>query len=129
MSSKKAVSVIPHRIRWLAISAGCVSGLAGLITVGLPPVFVPLPLILGAIVQPSAPRLGRWLLLVGAMLLSVSVGILFVPSAVERMAILSDNHDAGVVGVNFLFVLSIALVMWTDVELVINDRRRRSNEA
>lgn len=121
----ESISTVPNSTRCLAIFAGCVSGLAGFLTIGIVLLFVPVLLILGALIQPSAPRLGRWLLAIGAMLVSVSVGLFFVPAAVKGISSVSSYHDAGAVAIVASFVISIVLVGWTDVALVINERKKR----
>jgi hypothetical protein len=71
----------PGWLRLPAILAGGLSGLAGFLVFGIVFCFVPIVLILGAIIQPYAPHLGRWVLLVGAMLVSVYVALFLAPQA------------------------------------------------
>lgn len=108
----------------LAVLAGCLSGFAGFLVFGIVFLFVPLILILGAIIQPFVPRLGRWVFGVGAMLVTVYVGVFLVPQALGTMSRLAQDHAPLDVALLFLFVLSITLVFWVDVALVMDERGR-----
>src|SRR5277367_6183861 len=79
-SRNYADQLVPPRTRWLAIVAGCVSGLAGLLPFG--PLFSALPLILvlGAILQRWSPHLGRWLMWLGAFYLTLVVAVFLGPA-------------------------------------------------
>jgi hypothetical protein len=111
-------------MRLLAIFAGCISAFAGFLVFGIVFLFVPVVLILGAIIQPSVPRLGRSVFAVGAMLVTVYVGLFLLPQTFGALSRLRENHTPHDIGVVILFALSIALVFWVDVALVISERAR-----
>jgi hypothetical protein len=119
--------IFPNGIRLLAILAGCLSGFAGFLVFGIVFCFVPVVLILGAIIQPYVPRLGRWVFSIGAMLVSVYVALFVVPQAFGAITMLPDYHEPHDVAVLSLFVLSIALVVWLDVALVRNEKVKKTS--
>jgi hypothetical protein len=111
---------VSSKTRLLAISAGCFSALAGTLSLG--PVFLLVPrfLILGAIVQPRSPRLGRWLMWVGAFCLSLAV----IPTG---LGVLGDSmrafhsHAPEFMAAPFaLSLLSVVLVVWCDAALIVD---------
>jgi hypothetical protein len=118
-----AAIVVPGRTRGLAIVTGCVFGLTGSLLSG--PLFflVPSVLILGALLQPSSPRPGRWLMWLGAFFLTLYMAgwvLILRPSSLI---------DSGLGQVfPFGIVLSLVLVGWCDVALII-DLRDSSNVA
>ncbi|MFZ0522996.1 MAG: hypothetical protein WAL95_18350 [Candidatus Acidiferrales bacterium] len=123
-SPEQTVHIYPSGTRILAILAGCVSAFAGFLAFGIVFLFVPVLLILGAIIQPSAPRLGRWVFAAGAMLVTVYVGLFLVPLAFGMVSMLRQYHTAHDIGLHFLFALSIVLVASVDVALVMSERAR-----
>jgi hypothetical protein len=77
-------------------------------------------LILGAVAQPRFPRSGRWIMYIGALILSVLVlpygaGMMF-----YGVKTLHRDHDYVWLGVFTLWVMSFSLVTWCDVALVID---------
>jgi hypothetical protein len=114
-----AKHLVTPRTRWLAIVAGCVSGIAGSLPFGpLFSVYSSL-LIFGAILQRWSPRPGRWLMWLGAFYLTaVVVGFLGPP--VLRPPRLIDNN---IVIVLTLCLLSLLLVGCCDVALIIDSFR------
>jgi hypothetical protein len=116
---------MPGRIRWLAIIAGCFSGLAGAVGLGVAFLLVPSPLILGAAVQPRSERPGRWLMWVGAFLLSVVVlptGFRLLLGNMRELG----SHTVQPIAVPFLLSLgTILLVLWCDVSLVVEAMMHR----
>jgi hypothetical protein len=118
--------IFPVGLRLLAILAGCLSGFAGSLAFGRVFIFVSIVLILGAFVQPYVPRLGRWVFSIGAILLSVYVGLFLVPLALGSISMLREYHAPHDLALLFLFVISIALVAWVDLALVMNQRVRKS---
>lgn len=112
--------VLPRRIRWLALAAGCSSGVAGCLIMGYYFAIYPVPLILGAAAQPRYPLCGRWIIRIGALILSIPV----LPYGGGLM-LLSVKHLYGAHDFNFLSVLtlwavSFSLLTWCDVALVID---------
>ena len=69
----RSVGPIAGRTRWLAILAGCVAAITGAVSVSLFFPIVPSLLIFRAIAQPRFHRSGFWLMLVGALFLSLYV--------------------------------------------------------
>jgi hypothetical protein len=120
---------VPRKVRWLAIAAGCFSGVAGFLLYGLLFLFVPAILILGAILQPHSPRLGRWFLSVGALLLSVYVGLFLAPQAVGAIMGLPLDHTFHDWTVASVLLVSVVLVAWSDVALILEAKRSRDEIA
>ena len=111
--------IFPGRIRLLAILAGCVSGLIGSLSMGYGFAIFPSLLILGAVAQPLFPRSGRWIMRIGALILSIPV----LPYGGGLM-LLSVKHLYGAHDFNFLAVLtlwavSFSLLTWCDVVLLV----------
>jgi hypothetical protein len=116
---------VPRKVRWLAIAAGCSSGVGGSLLFGPLFSFFPAVLILGGILQPHSPRLGRWLLWIGAVFSSAYVGLFVAPQAVGAIMGLSLDYtlqDWGVVSVLFV---SVVLVAWSDVSLIVEAKRSK----
>ena len=88
--------------------------------------FVPVVLILGAIIQPYVPRLGRWVFAIGAMLVSMYVALFLVPQAFGAITMLPHYHEPHDLADLCRFVLSIALVVWLDVALVRNEKVKKT---
>lgn len=112
-------SIVSVKLRWLAILAGCFSAVFGAMAFGAP------FLILGAAIQPRARTAGRWLMWLGALLLSLVVvpfgsGIVF--EGAQRLG--RDNESFTIFP---LFVVSTALVCWCDIALVMESLRLRRN--
>ena len=111
--------ILPGKIRWIALAAGCLSLVTGSTGLGLGFAIWACPLILGAALQPRFPRPGAWLMAADALLLSfwmlpIGIGILF-----DTARNLHRYHDFVLLGVTFLWVLSSLLVGWCDAALVI----------
>jgi hypothetical protein len=103
-------SVVSAKIRWLAVLAGCSSAIFAALAFGAP------FLILGAIVQPWARTTGRWLIWLGAFLLSLMVvpfGTGIVLGQARHLG--RDNWSFSIFP---LFVLSTALIYCCDIALV-----------
>lgn len=109
--------IVSVKLRWLVILAGCFSAVFGLMAFGAP------FLILGAAIQPRARTSGRWLMWLGALLLSLIV-VPFGTGAVFEGArhLGRDNWSFTIFP---LFVVSTALVYWCDVALVMEALRLR----
>jgi hypothetical protein len=123
-SEEQTDPILPRKIRWLAVAAGCFSALAWSLG-GLYFAIVSGPLIVGAIVQPRFRRLGTALVAAGALYLSFwvlpyGIGILF-----GTVRTLRQYHDLIRLGVTSLWVVSILLVGWCDAALVIDAVKRR----
>ena len=120
--ARYAEELVPARTRWLAIAAGCVSGLAGSLPFG--PLFAALPAILvfSAILQRWSPRPGRWLMWLGAFFLTLDVGVFFIPPVLRP----SHMLDGSILIVLSLYIVSILLVGCCDLALIIDSRRSRS---
>ncbi len=112
--------IVSLKLRWLAILAGCFSAVFGVSAFGAP------FLILGAAIQPRARTSGRWLMWLGALLLSLIV----VPFGTR--AVFEGAKHLGRDNFSFtlfpLFVVSTALVYWCDVALVMQALRVRRNK-
>jgi hypothetical protein len=117
--------VLPDKLRVLSLAAGCISGLAGFFLFGIVFLVFPVLQILGAIIQPYSPRLGYWVLSAGVAILTASVGGFFGTQIFFIMRDIPHFHDPEILGVLFLFSLSLVLVVWVDVALIINERMRK----
>jgi hypothetical protein len=107
-----------------AIAAGCFFGAIGSLHYGWFFLLVPCVLILGAIVQPRFHRPGRWLLALGACILTFYASFLGLP-AVLLIRRLRLHHNLEDVGFLFLCLVSVLLVVWCDVALVVDARKSR----
>jgi len=115
--------ILPLKIRWLAVVTGCVVGIALLSFkwLSVSGVF----LVVGAIVQPYAPRAGRWLLSVVAPLLAVWIvpmGGLFLLGAVKGENLGLDFFSRGLA---FAWMLSPILLVWCIAALAVEARKER----
>jgi hypothetical protein len=124
-SSKSHTNVvIPNRTRWLVIGAGCFYGLVGFLHYGWLFVFVPIILILGAVVQPRFNHLGRWLLALGTFIVTL-YGMSFAVPAVELIGRLPLHHSLEEVVFLLLFLVTVLLIVWCDVALIMEERKSR----
>jgi hypothetical protein len=114
------------KVRWLAGITGCVTALACL-WIGIP--FMPMPalLILGCILAGRWPNSGKWLMWVGALLLSVFVMPFCV--AILRFPEVPVNHsDLGGILLISLVVASVILIPLCDVTFfVVGFKNRHSS--
>lgn len=118
--------ILPSRLRWLAVAAGCVSGIALVSFVALA-AFGILPIV-GAAIQGRIPRVERMVLYVGAAALIYLV----VPFG---LIVLRDTIKTGFFRLDFValtltlaWILSPPLVIWCNVALVaeaVRERRTR----
>jgi hypothetical protein len=124
-SGNYAEQLVPSRTRWLAIVAGCVSGLAGSLPFG--PLFsaFPLILVLGAILQRWSPQPGRWLMWLGAFYLTIVVAGFLGPAVLSPKGLLAPYYDRNILIFFALSVASLALVGWCDVALFIDARKSK----
>jgi hypothetical protein len=105
------------KLRLLAILAGCFSAIFGA------PAFGAIFLILGAAIQPRAQAPGKWLMWLGALLLSTTVlgfgpGVVF--EGIRAQLQSHDNIKQAVDDWLFLstFLAATVLVLWCDVALM-----------
>ncbi|HEX5425560.1 MAG TPA: hypothetical protein VFW94_18560 [Candidatus Acidoferrales bacterium] len=112
--------VLPNGIRRLALAAACVSGIVGILHLGL--IFLPFPLvlILGTVVQPKWHRPGKRLIAMGAWILTFNVGGFLGVPAVITIRRLRLHHELGDLLFLSLCLISVFLVAWSDVALLIN---------
>lgn len=125
----KDSEIVPTKTLWLAAIAACLSGIAGSLPFG--PLFLLIPSIqlTGAILQPHWPRPGKWLLAIGAFVLSFYVAVFFIPPVIGHAKSLLAYHDLGVIGLVLLYAASVGLVAWSDVALIAEARRNRGGSA
>lgn len=128
-SRNYAEQLVPPRTRWLAIAAGCVSGLAGSLPFG--PLFSALPLILivGAVLQRWSPHPGRWLMWLGAFFLTMNIAVLLGPGVLSPKRLLAPYYDWNLLIFFVLSLASLALVGWFDVALIIDARKSKDASA
>ena len=117
--------VLPSKIRWLAIVAACIAGIAGFFSVGPLLSLIASIQILGAIVQPHSPRLGRWLLWVGTSFLSLYVFVLVAPQVIEGIRMVRLYGDRSSYEVFSISLVSVVLIIWCDTALLIDAWRLR----
>jgi hypothetical protein len=115
--------ILPAKIRLLSIATGCFIAIAGSLIVGLLFSIPPIILVLGAIAQPYLRVAGKWLIGVGAVLLSLEVMVLMVVIP-EGIRLLRLYHDRNFLGTLTFSIASVLLVTWCDVALIIEARRQ-----
>jgi hypothetical protein len=113
--SKKLL--ISDRTRWFAVITGFVTACAGVFAGGLFLV-MPIPLILGAVIQPRFPRAGRGLICAGALWLTFWVFDIGFFMALENR---SNDHLAVVA----FSLVSVLLVVLCDLAIVMEEVRIR----
>jgi hypothetical protein len=123
-SESQTDEVVAIRTRWLAVVTGCFTAVAGTFVGGLF-FLIPSFLILGAVVQPRSPRSGRWLMWLGAFLLSLMTLPLASVLLSESIPTLRVHYDYGELTLVSLCAMSVFLVIWCDVELVVDAIRMR----
>ena len=111
---------MPGRARGAAIAAG---GTAGVFLMFLSPLALifAAPLILGALVQPRSPRSGRSLMWIGAPVLSCVTLLYSVRIVLEGIR----YFDLTMVAIYVVSVATTMIVIWCDVELVLEAIRQR----
>lgn len=117
--------IFPMRIRWVSIAAGCFAGVAGSLVFGWLFALVSSALVLGAIIQPYFHRSGKWLMWLGAFILTFYVGLFLAPQMLGAIRTLPQYHDQNAIAFLCLSLMSIILLAWCDVALVIEDRKAR----
>lgn len=128
-SGRLTGQVLPRKTRWLAILAGCLSGLAATFVFG-PFMFIfSSLLILGAVVQPRWHRPGRWLLAFGAFIQTFySIGFVLLQEVFAVRSLPAFRTLADRIYL-FIFLLvastSVLLVAWCDVALIVDARKSR----
>lgn len=115
-------SIVSASIRWLAFLAGCSSAAFGLAALGSP------FLILGALIQPRARITGRWLMWLGALLLSQVVLPYGFVIANDGINVLRGNHENAFVLMSSLLAISAVLVCLCDVALVIEALKSKGDK-
>ena len=115
-----AKEVLGPRIRCVAILAACSSVIFGTF------VIVSVFLLIGAVIQPRAVKSGKWLMWVGALLLSGVLPSGYALICHELSGRLADRSRDDIVF--WSIALCTVLVVWCDVELLIQAvtaKRRR----
>ncbi|MBZ5664339.1 MAG: DUF1899 domain-containing protein [Acidobacteriia bacterium] len=113
-SERQATGIVTSRTRWLAVATGFFTVVAGTFAGGLFLV-IPIPLILGAIIQPRFPRAGRGLICAGAVWLTFwvfDVGIFMV---------LENRSADRLGGVHLITAALVLLVALCDLAIVIEE--------
>jgi glucan phosphoethanolaminetransferase (alkaline phosphatase superfamily) len=119
------IGSVPIRVRWLAIAAGCFSGLAGSLLFG--PLFLIFPSaqILGAVIAPHSPRVGKVLMAIGACILTFYAVFFLGRQALGGISVLRVNSDLTHIGLFVLLLISLVLVIWCDIALVMFANRAK----
>ena len=113
-------SIVSRKIRWLAVATGFLTAIAGSLGFGILFSIIPSFMVVGAILQPRFPRLGRGLMLAGALWLSAWV----FPYGGSVLLSYKVIGRPDVIGFAFG---SVVLVAFCDVALVIEEVRIRRN--
>ena len=119
-------AAFPANTRWLSIAAGCFAGAVGALAFGWVFPAMALVLVCGAIAQPYTPRVGKWLVWVGAAILTVNVGLFLLPQALGSMLVLARTPDTNLLLFFLADVVSVVLMVWCDVALVVEDRKTKA---
>jgi hypothetical protein len=117
---RHAYQLVTPGTRRVAIIAGCLAGVTGSLASGPLFFFLPAILILGAILQRWSPRPGRWLMWLGAVLLTQNFGGLCKVALESSQSLGFDQLI-----IRSLLILSVGLIWWCDVALVIGVYRTR----
>jgi hypothetical protein len=110
--------IVCRKVRWLAAATGCFTAVTGALGYGALFPIIPSFIVVGAVIQPRFPQLGRGLMLAGALLLTVFV----LPYGVAILFSHGIIHDLDVAG---LTLGSVLLVTFCDVAIVIEEVRIR----
>lgn len=111
----ETTEIMPYRVRGVAIAAGCVAGIFFMFQSLLAPIFSA-PLILGVLVQPRSPHLGRRLMWVGAVVLSCLTLFLSIGVVLDGIR----YFDSMGVTIYLVSVATTILVTWCDAELILD---------
>lgn len=117
------IRVLPLDLRLLAISAALIPAVAGSLLFGIFFIVIAIPQIAGVILQPFMPRLGWWILSIGAVILTAYVCMFIGPQALGGILMLRDFRDPKAVQLSLLLVLSIAVIAYADVALIRWERK------
>ena len=105
--------IVSSKVRWFAVATGCFTAVAGAFSFGFGFAIVPSFLIVGALLQPYFPRVGRGLLCAGALWLSFWVFAIGIPLLLEHR---SPDRPV-VLGLTLTSVLLVAvcdLAIWIE---------------
>jgi hypothetical protein len=109
--------IVPEKTRLFAVITGFVAAVAGAFAGGLFLV-MPIPLIVGAVIQPHFPRTGRGLICAGALWLT------FWAFDVGFFTVL-ETHSTDRLGADLLVAGVVLLVALCDVAIVIEEVKMR----
>ena len=116
--------VVPAWIRAVAVAAGCFAfGCVFVLAWGS--FLESTSLVLGAVVQPRSPRIGRWLMWVSALLLSA----ILLPTGSRVAYDFILYHHRAILWTESLIVLVAGLIVWCDVALVIDAMSQKRGHA
>lgn len=121
-STSQSTKIVPVKIRLLSTVTGCFTAIAGSLAFGLLFSIPPIILVLGAVSQPYLRVAGKWLIRVGAVLLTLEVMVLLVVIP-EGIRLLRLYHDRNFLGTLSVSIASVLLVTWCDVALITEARR------
>ena len=115
--------IVPAKVRLLSTVTGCFTAIGGSLLLGLFFSIPPIILVVGAIAQPYIRFVGKWLIVLGATLLSLEV-IVLATAIPEGVRLLRLYHDQNFLATLSFSVVSVLLVGWCDVALIIDARAR-----
>ena len=114
---------LPVRIQWLAVAAGCATGIA-LLGFSWVLAFLAIFLIIGGVVSRGFPRAGKWFILGPALLLSVLVLPFCVANVVPLVKGISTGpRDFNYVVMSLAWLLSPMLLISCITAVVKHSRR------
>jgi|GEM_PF-5121742 len=114
---------LPIRTQWLAVAAGCATGIA-LFCFSWVLALLAISLIIGGVVSRGFPRAGKWFILGPALLLSVLVLPFCVANVVPLVKGISTGpHDFNYVVMSFAWLLSPMLLISCIAAVVKHSRR------
>jgi hypothetical protein len=123
-ASQRDPRPLPRSTRWLAVVAGLVAAVA-FFGYGLPGLFIASMPIVGASTEPYIGRPGKWLLIAGALNLTVVGTYAMVGHALALRSAWGADWDT--IAVGFLLTVSVVLIGWCDVVLIIHFTRSRQS--
>lgn len=112
--------IVSTRIRGLAIATGVLVAITGSLSQGVFFAIMPSLLVLGAVIQLRSAPLGRVLMWIGALYVTLFAAPFLGLGALETIRLLNRFHDFNTLLVLFLSALSFLLVCLCDVALIID---------
>lgn len=120
--------VVTVKIRRLAVVAGSSCAVFGVASFGYLFPILGAFVVIGAIVQPRALTTGRWLMWLGALLLTLISVPYGSKTVLEDAKMLGSIHDSSLIVMFSLAVVSVVSVLCCDVALVVEGVKSRRHQ-